>query len=126
MVADISVLRYESMLPLEAAVTLAMNALCLAANSGLLSLDDLLALLLASLMSDRGDSEPWPAWAPGVDEVLTLRLRLLLLDSAATSIFFFTIFTQLTSLFQLKVDYLESTSKQAPNICVIVWFGEEE
>ena len=39
------------MLPFEAAVTLAMNALCFAANSGLLSRLDLLT-------SDRGDSEP--------------------------------------------------------------------
>ena len=52
----ISVLRYESMLPLEAAVTFAINALCLAANSGLLNLEDLLAR--PSLMSDLGDSEP--------------------------------------------------------------------
>ena len=46
----ISVLRYESMLPLEAAVTFAMNALCFAANSGLFSREDRLAL--PSLISD--------------------------------------------------------------------------
>ena len=44
------------MLPLVAAVTLAMNALCLAANSGLLRRDERLAR--PSLTSDRGDSEP--------------------------------------------------------------------
>ena len=44
------------MLPFVAAVTFAMKALCLAANSGLLSLEDRLAF--PSLASDLGDSEP--------------------------------------------------------------------
>ena len=52
------------MLPFEAAVTFAMNALCFAANSGLLSRLDLLT-------SDRGDSEP-----DGVVGVLTPALEL--------------------------------------------------
>jgi len=61
------------MLPLEAAVTLAMNALCLAANSGLLNLEDLLAL--PSLISDRGDSEPAGVAVPdATEEFLVLKL----------------------------------------------------
>jgi hypothetical protein len=44
------------MLPLVAAVTLAIKALCLAANSGLLKREERLAR--PSLKSDRGDSEP--------------------------------------------------------------------
>ena len=55
------------MLPFEAAVTLAMNALCFAANSGLLSRLDLLT-------SDRGDSEPDGVF--GVVGVLTPALEL--------------------------------------------------
>ena len=69
----ISVLKYESMLPLEAAVTFAMNALCFAANSGLLNLEDLLAL--PSLMSDWGDSEPAGVAVPdATDEFRALKL----------------------------------------------------
>ena len=61
------------MLPLDAAVTFAMKALCFAANSGLLSLEDLLAL--PSLISDRGDSDPTGVEAPETaEEFLALKL----------------------------------------------------
>lgn len=61
------------MLPLEAAVTFAMNALCLAANSGLFSREDLLAL--PSLISDLGDSEPAGVAVPdATDEFRALKL----------------------------------------------------
>ena len=67
------------MLPFEAAVTLAMNALCLAANSGLLSREDLLT-------SDRGDSEPADpvgVFTPVLELVRARKLRLEL-DSTAS------------------------------------------
>ena len=71
------------MLPLEAAVTLAMKALCLAANSGLLSRDDLLAL--PSLTSDLGDPDSDPAGvpvaAPDTDDEFLVRKLLLSLMS---------------------------------------------
>ena len=80
--------RYESMLPLEAAVTLAMKALCLAANSGLLNLDERLAL--PSLTSDRGDSEPvgvgGPAVVPDTEDDVRAR-KLLRLFESTRSIF---------------------------------------
>ena len=69
------------MLPLEAAVTLAMNALCLAANSGLLSRDDLLP-------SDRGDSEPGlGVITPELELILTRKLRLELGSTASIALF---------------------------------------
>ena len=64
------------MLPLEAAVTLAMNALCLAANSGLLSLLDLLT-------SERGDSEPVGEVTPALELVRARKLRLELGSTAS-------------------------------------------
>ena len=61
------------MLPFEAAVTFAMNALCFAANSGLLSRLDLLT-------SDRGDSEPdgvvGALLTPALELVRARKLRL--------------------------------------------------
>ena len=70
------------MLPFEAAVTFAMNALCLAANSGLFNLDDLLT-------SERGDSEPVgeevaPLVTPVLELVLVRKLRLELLGSSVS------------------------------------------
>ena len=78
------------MLPLAEAVTLAMKALCLAANSGLLSLEDLLPL--PSLVSDLGDSEPVgvPGSGPPDKEEAALPRRLLRFSApsvAETSIF---------------------------------------
>ena len=69
------------MLPLAEAVTLAMNALCRAANSGLLSLEDLLPL--PSLVSDRGDSEP--VGVPGSGPRLLRLLRFSAPSVAETS-----------------------------------------
>ena len=72
------------MLPFEAAVTFAMNALCLAANSGLFNLEDLLAR--PSLMSDRGDSEPAGVAVPdATDEFLALKLLREVVDGSPDS-----------------------------------------
>ena len=76
------------MLPLDAAVTLAMKALCLAANSGLLRRDDLLALPLPSLTSDLGDSDPGAWTEPDTEEDVLARRLLRLFGSEAISIFF--------------------------------------
>ena len=60
-----------------------MNALCLAANSGLLSRDDLLP-------SDRGDSEPGLGLGvitPELELILTRKLRLELGSTASIALF---------------------------------------
>ena len=66
---------------MDAAVTFAMNALCLAANSGLLSREERLAR--PSLMSERGDSEP--GGVPGGAAAAELFRALRLLRPAAGS-----------------------------------------